>query len=94
MFDPDVVSRGDGGPGASALVRGAREVAARALTFARLSPFVRPALVNGTAGVVVAPRGEPFSVMGFTVVGAKIVEIDAITDPARLRELDLAVLDD
>ena len=69
-------------------------MAARALTFARLSPFVRPALVNGAAGVVVAPRGEPFSVMGFTVVGGKIVEIDAITDPARLRALDLAVLDD
>jgi RNA polymerase sigma-70 factor (ECF subfamily) len=94
VLDPDVVSRGDGGPGASAITRGAREVAARALTFARLSPFVRPALVNGAAGVVVAPRGEPFSVMGFTVVGGRIVEIDAITDPARLRALDLAVLDD
>jgi RNA polymerase sigma-70 factor (ECF subfamily) len=69
-------------------------VASRALTFARLAPFVRPALVNGAAGVVVAPHGEPFSVMGFTVVGGKIVEIDAITDPVRLRELDLAVLDD
>jgi RNA polymerase sigma-70 factor (ECF subfamily) len=94
VLHPDVVSRGDGGPGASAIVRGAREVAARALTFARLSPFVRPALVNGAAGVVVAPRGKPFSVMGFTVVGGKIVEIDAITDPERLRALDLAVLDD
>ena len=94
VLHPDVVSRGDGGPGASAVARGAREVAARALTFARLAPFVRPALVNGAAGVVVAPHGEPFSVMGFTVVGGKIVEIDAITDPARLRELDLAVLDD
>jgi RNA polymerase sigma factor (sigma-70 family) len=93
VLDPDVVSRGDGGLGASAIVRGAREVAARALTFARLSPFVRPALVNGAAGVVVAPQGEPFSVMGFTVVGGKIVEIDAVTDPRRLRELDLAVLD-
>jgi ketosteroid isomerase-like protein len=93
VLDPDVVSRGDGGPGASAIVRGAREVAARALTFARLSPFVRPALVNGAAGVVVAPQGEPFSVMGFTVAGGRIVEIDAITDPARLRALDLAVLD-
>jgi RNA polymerase sigma-70 factor (ECF subfamily) len=94
VLDPDVVSRGDGGPGASVIVRGAREVAARALTYARLSPFVRPALVNGAAGVVVAPDGEPFSVMGFTVVGGKIVEIDAITDPERLRELDLAVLGD
>jgi RNA polymerase sigma-70 factor (ECF subfamily) len=97
VLDPDVVSRSDGGalrPGATAVVRGAREVAARALTFARLSPFVRPALVNGAAGVVVAPDGEPFSVMGFTVVGGRIVEIDAITDPERLRALDLAVLDD
>ena len=97
VLDPDVVSRSVGGsrrPGATGVVRGAREVAARALTFARLSPFVRPALVNGAAGAVVAPRGEPFSVMGFTVVGGRIVEIDAITDPERLRELDLAVLDD
>jgi RNA polymerase sigma factor (sigma-70 family) len=93
VLHPDVVSRGDGGPGASAVIRGAREVAARALTFARLSAFVRPALVNGAAGVVVAPRGKPFSVMGFTVAGGKIVEIDAITDPERLRALDLAVLD-
>jgi RNA polymerase sigma-70 factor (ECF subfamily) len=68
-------------------------VAERALTFARLSPFVRPALVNGAAGVVVAPRGRPFSVMGFTVSRGKIVEIDAVADPARLRQLDLAVLD-
>jgi RNA polymerase sigma-70 factor (ECF subfamily) len=94
VLHPDVVSRGDGGPGASAVTRGAREVAARALTYARLAPFVRPALVNGAAGAVVAPRGEPFSVMGFTVVGGRIVEIDAITDPERLRALDLAVLDD
>jgi RNA polymerase sigma factor (sigma-70 family) len=94
VLHPDVVSRGDGGPGASAVARGARDVAARALTFARLAPFVRPALVNGAAGAVVAPRGEPFSVMGFTVVSGRIVEIDAITDPARLRALDLAVLDD
>jgi RNA polymerase sigma-70 factor (ECF subfamily) len=94
VLHPDVVSRGDGGPGASAVARGAREVAARALTFARLAPFVRPALVNGAAGAVVAPRGKPFSVMGFTVVGGRIVEIDAITDPARLRALDLAVLDE
>jgi RNA polymerase sigma-70 factor (ECF subfamily) len=96
VLDPDVVARSDGGPTrpeATAVTRGAREVAARALTFARLAPFVRPALVNGAAGVVVAPHGEPFSVMGFTVVGGKVVEIDAITDPARLRELDLTVLD-
>jgi RNA polymerase sigma factor (sigma-70 family) len=96
VLDPDVVLRSDGGElrhAVSAVVRGASEVAARALTFARLSPYVRPALVNGAAGVVVAPRGRPFSVMGFTVTGGRIVAIDAIADPARLREIDLAVLD-
>jgi RNA polymerase sigma-70 factor, ECF subfamily len=96
VLDPDVVLRSDGGatrPGASVVVHGARAVAARALTFARLSPFVRPALVNGAAGVVVAPRGRPFSVMGFTVVGGKIVAIDGLADPVRLSRLDLAVLD-
>src|SRR5438552_15436223 len=86
--DPGVVLRSDGGvvrPAASVLVHGAEEVASRALTFARLSPFVRRALVNGAAGVVVAPGGNPFSVMGFTVAHGKIVEIDAIADPERLR---------
>jgi RNA polymerase sigma-70 factor (ECF subfamily) len=96
VLDPDVVLRSDGGtlrPEASAVVRGADAVAARALTFARLSPFVRPALVNGVAGVVVAPRGRPFSVMAFTVRGGRIVAIDALADPGRLAELDLAMLD-
>jgi len=96
VLDPDIVSRSDGGalrPEATAIVRGAREVASRAISFARLAPFVRPALVNGGAGVVVAPPGETFAVMGFTVAGGRIVEIDSITDPARLRELDLTVLD-
>jgi RNA polymerase sigma factor (sigma-70 family) len=97
VLDPHVVLRSDGGivrPGASVVVSGASAVAQRALTFARLSPFVRPALVNGAAGVVVAPGGRPFSVMAFTVRDGRIVEIDALADPERLRELDLAVLDD
>jgi RNA polymerase sigma factor (sigma-70 family) len=96
VLDPDVVLRSDGGslrPDASVVVHGAGAVAGRAMTFARLSPFVRPALVNGVAGAVVAPGGRPFSVMAFTVSGGKIVEIDALSDPERLRELDLAVLD-
>jgi RNA polymerase sigma-70 factor (ECF subfamily) len=70
-------------------------VAEQTLTFSRLSPFVRSALVNGAAGVVVAPRRRPFAVMGFAVRREKIVEIDVLADPARLRRLDLvAVLDD
>jgi len=98
VLDPDVVLRIDGGAARAGLsrgVRGARAVAEQTLTFSRLSPFARPALVNGAAGVVVAPRGRPFAVMGFTVKRGRIVEIDVLADPARLRRLDLvAVLDD
>jgi RNA polymerase sigma factor (sigma-70 family) len=97
VLDPDVVLRIDGGAvraGLSREVRGARAVAEQTLTFSRLSPFVRPALVNGAAGVVVAPRGRPFSVMGFTIRGGKIVEVDILADPARLSRLDVSVFDD
>jgi RNA polymerase sigma factor (sigma-70 family) len=98
VLDPDVVLRIDGGAvraGLSREVCGVRAVAEQTLTFSRLSPFVRSALVNGAAGVVVAPRGRPFAVMGFTVRRGKIVEIDVLADPARLRRLDLlAVLED
>ena len=95
VLDPDVVLRADLGPaGRSREVRGAAEVAGRALTYSRLDLVVRPALVNGTAGAVSTLDGEPFSVGGFTIRGGKIVEIYFLTDPARLRRLDLTVLDD
>jgi RNA polymerase sigma-70 factor (ECF subfamily) len=97
VLDPHVVLRSDGGvarPSVSAVVRGAAAVAGRASGYTRLSPFVRPAIVNGVAGVVVAPGGRPFSVMAFTVRGGRIVEIDAISDPERLRRLALPVFDD
>jgi RNA polymerase sigma-70 factor (ECF subfamily) len=51
-------------------------------------------LVDGAVGVVVAPRGRLLMVLRFRVRDGKIVEIDAIADPARLRQLDLTVLDD
>jgi RNA polymerase sigma factor (sigma-70 family) len=97
VLDPDIVLRSDGGvlrPGASVVVRGAAAVASQALIFRRLSPFVRPAVVNGTAGVVVIPHGRPFSVMAFTVRNGEIVEIDVLADPERLRRLDLTILRD
>jgi RNA polymerase sigma-70 factor, ECF subfamily len=97
VLDADIVLRSDGGvarPAATVLLRGAAAVAGQALAFGRLHPFVRPALVNGVAGVVVAPHRRPFSVMAFTVRGGRIVEIDVLADPDRLRQLDLAVLDD
>jgi RNA polymerase sigma-70 factor (ECF subfamily) len=96
VLDPDVVLRSDGG-GARArhtvVITGARNVAEQALTFGRLSPFTRPALINGAAGVVVVAHGRPLSVMAFTVAGGKVLAIDVLSDPERLQQLDLAGLD-
>jgi RNA polymerase sigma factor (sigma-70 family) len=92
VLDPSVVLRVDGGSArsrANVVLRGVDAVAAQALTYARLSPFVRPALVHGVAGVVVAPRGEPYAVMAFSVRDGRIVAIDALGDPIRLRALNL-----
>ncbi len=93
VLHPDVVLRSDGGtqrPKASFVRRGATEVArlARGVRSATL----RPALVNGAAGVVVMVNGAPFAVMGFIVAQGKIVEIDVMFDPERLSRLDLTVL--
>jgi RNA polymerase sigma factor (sigma-70 family) len=93
VLDPDVVHRVDGGTARpSVAVRGAAEVAGGALTFAHLAPFVRPVVVNGVAGVLVAPDGRPSTVMAFTVVGGRIVAIDSLSDPDRLASLDLSAL--
>ena len=92
VLDPDVVLRVDAGaafPGQPPLVRGARQVAVQARNFARLASSARPALVNGAAGIVVAPRGRTVTVAGFTVVNGRIVEIDLIADPERLREMNV-----
>jgi len=97
VLDPDVVSRidaGTGGPIASGVLRGAETVARQTLAIASIAAPKHPVLVNGAAGVIITLGGRPVSVMGFTVSGGKIVEIDAINDPARLRQLDLSVLGD
>ena len=94
LLDPDVVMRVDRDSGAPREFRGAPSVVEQVLTFASGAQFARPALVNGAAGFVVAPRGRPVAVAGFTVAGGKIVAMDVLADPARLRELDLTVLDD
>jgi RNA polymerase sigma factor (sigma-70 family) len=96
VLDPDVVLRSDGGtarPQASTVIRGAANVAGQAIRFHQPAAVLRPVLVNGLAGVVVTVDGTPTAVLGFTVVDGRIVAIDALGDPDRLRRLDLSVLD-
>ena len=96
VLDPEVILRGDTAePGSGRLVefRGAETVARRAQHFSRLGLLRLPVLVNGVAGLVCMLDGKPFSVMAFTVRGGKIVEIDILSAPERLSQLDLAVLE-
>jgi hypothetical protein len=68
-------------------------VARGTLAFSRLDLVLQPALINGAVGVVSTRHGKPFSVVGFTVRGGKITEVDILADPERLRDLDLSILD-
>jgi len=96
VLDPDIVVRSHGGvprPGVPATVRGATAVASRVIAFAQPTAVLRPALVNGAAGVVAFANGRPMSVMAFTVKAGRVVAIDVFADPERLARLDLAALD-
>ena len=99
VLDPDVVVRADqgavpaGAAGAtSGPVRGAAQVARQAMVFAQFGLLTHPALVNGVAGAVTTRDGVAFSVGAFTVRGGKVVALDILADPDRLRSLDLTIL--
>ena len=96
VLDPDVVLRGDRGPTAASVVRGAKQVAKGAVfggQRAAAAGFVElPVLVNGAAGVVVFAGDQVFSIAAFTVAGGRIVEINVLADPDRLRRLDLSAV--
>ena len=101
LLVPDVVLRADSGPtrsAASVLIRGAESVAGQALgggiggETVRQTAQLLPVLVNGAPGVLVTIKGRPFTVMGFTVIGGKIVEMDVIANPDRVRRIAAGVL--
>jgi hypothetical protein len=75
-------------------VRGAAAVAREALGYAQLGLEMRPVLINGAAGMVAFLHGQPFSVGAVTVRNGRIVELDFLADPERLRLLDLTILDE
>jgi RNA polymerase sigma-70 factor (ECF subfamily) len=104
VLDPDVVLRADaaavevnaarragGAPNLSPEVRGADTVAN---IFKGRAAGAQAALVDGAAGAVWAPGGQPRAAVGFTIARDRIVEIELLADPERLRQLDLAMLDD
>jgi RNA polymerase sigma-70 factor (ECF subfamily) len=93
VLDPDVVFRADRGPNGPRLptpLSGARAVALQVLfRGTRLASIAQPVLVNGAAGVVVGDREAPIAVVGFSVARGRIVSIDLVADPAKIRRLDV-----
>jgi RNA polymerase sigma factor (sigma-70 family) len=96
VLDPDVIVQldaGAGAPGAPREIHGAENWARGALAFARAARFIQPTLINGSVGLVWAPRGRLLRAMEMRTANGKIIHVHVIADPARLRELDLAILD-
>jgi ketosteroid isomerase-like protein len=95
VLDPDVVVRGDFGPKRPPrVVRGVAGAIAQARSYGNLATTaeIKRAVVNGLPGGVIVVSGRPFAVMAFTVREGRIIEIDAIQDPERIRRVAAAVL--
>src|SRR5918992_1511145 len=91
VLDPGIVLREDWGSGTIVEVRGAENVARRAMVAAsQLGLVVQPALINGAAGWVSLLDGEPYAIGALTVQNGRITTMDILLDPARLARLDLA----
>jgi hypothetical protein len=94
VLDPDLVVRTDlAPPGAQAEVRGAAVWAKGAIAYGHMARLVRPALVNGAVGLVIAQRGRLSRALTFKIVNGKITEIEVIGDPARLGDFDVSIAD-
>jgi RNA polymerase sigma factor (sigma-70 family) len=104
VLDPDAVIRIDGAAriaaGAAGAadaadtpreLRGASTWAKQLIAMSRGLRFVQPALINGSVGLILAPRGKLSRALTFTFTNAKIARLEVIGDPARLRELDIAM---
>lgn len=96
VLDPDVLVHLDasaGAGGAAREIRGARTWAQGAVAFARMARVVRPALVDGAPGLVLAPHGRLARALKVRIAGDRIVEVEIIADRERLRALSVAVLE-
>ena len=94
LLDPDAVLRADSAAARMGAAKDVRGAAAVAEVFSGRARAARPAMVNGAPGLVWTQGGQPRVVFGFTMTRGRIVQIDMVADPERLRQLDLAALDD
>ena len=89
VLDPDVVLR-NAAVDAVSIVRGATDVASGAVLFQSVPRDYRPLLVDGSFAEAVLVDGAIVSLAVFTVVEDRIVEIDVVSSPERLRAAGLS----
>nr|QIZ01740.1 sigma-70 family RNA polymerase sigma factor [Streptomyces sp. S1D4-11] len=96
LLHPDVVLRADQAvipTPEPVVVRGAHTVAKGAMAATGRAAFTGVALVDGTVGLAMAPRGRLSVVLVFTIADGLITEIDVTAEPDRLGRLEISVLD-
>lgn len=97
VLDPELEVHADAAAaraGAVPEVHGARNWAAQAIRAAQGARLARVVLVNGSVGLIVAPKGRLFRALRFTIANGKIAGIEVIGDSEHLNQLELAVLED
>ena len=101
VLDPDAVIRIDAAAridappeevGRAREVRGAAAWARQLIALSRGMHSVQPVLIDGSVGLIVAPGGRLTRALAFTVANDKVTRVEVIGDPARLRELEIAVI--
>jgi RNA polymerase sigma factor (sigma-70 family) len=94
VLDPDIVQRVDTGSGTIVEVRGAQNVARRAMAASQRDGLVgRRALINGAPGWVSVLDAELYAIGALTVHNGRITTMDVLLDPARLARLNLTLFD-
>lgn len=100
VLDPNAVMRIDAAAridappeekGMARELRGASTWARQFIALSRGLRFVQPVLIDGSAGLILAPHGKLTKAMIFTFANAKVTRVEVVGDTVRLRELDIAV---
>ena len=95
VLDPAFAVHADAAAAAAGVptdIRGAEAWAKRAIQAARGARLARPAMVDGSVGLIVAPRGRLFRVLRFTFANGRITAMEVIGNPERLMAIEVGVL--
>ena len=79
-------------PGVPTDIHGAEAWAKQGVQSARGAKLARLAMVDGSVGLIVAPRGRLFRVLRFTYANDRIAAMEVIGDPERMRVIEIGEL--